>query len=287
MNAVSNWSFPASTRSGGMNTSCHALVLAALLAVAGPCAAQGKLVMGGAGSMAPVMQELAKAYEAKHGPQGIEVLTNSLGSGGGIKATESGRLSIGLTGRELKEGEKGVLVYRLLATAPVTVAVNPDVPLGSITAAQLCDIYTGATRSWKQLGGPDLPIVALTRNEDDTDKASLREHVGCYKGWKESAEVVVLTSATGMAAALGSRPGTIGLLNHGSVLKSQGRVKALALEGVAPNQETVASGKYRLVKNFAVVTKGEPQGLVKSFLEFVAGSEGQRILASNGLVPRR
>lgn len=286
MNAVPNRLLSVSSNRA-TKTRRTALLLTALLAVAGPCAAQSRLVMGGAGSMAPVMQELVKAYEAKNGPQGIEVMTNSLGSGGGIKATASGRLAIGLTGRDLKDSEKGTLVYRLLATAPVTIAVHPDLPVSNITAAQLCDIYSGTTRSWKQVGGPDVAVVALTRNEDDTDKGSVREHVGCYKGLKESADVVVLTSANGMATALGARPGTIGVLNQATVLKSQGRVKALAFEGVAASQETVASGKYRLVKSFSVVTKGEPQGLVKSFLEFVTGSEGQRILVANGLVPRR
>lgn len=263
------------------------LVLSAMLAASGPSAAQTKLVMGGAGSMAPVMQELSKAYEERNGPQFIEVMPNSLGSGGGIKATEAGRVTIGLTGRALKDNEKGSLVYRQLAVMPVIVAVNGDVPVSSISAAQLCGIYTGTIRSWNQLGGPDLPIVPLTRNEDDSDKEALREHVGCYRTLKESAEVVVLTSGSGMMSALAARPGTIGLTNHAAVLKARGRVKALALDGVPASAETVAAGKYRLLKDFAVVTKGEPQGAARSFLEFAGGAEGQKIMAASGLVPKR
>ncbi len=262
-------------------------MLAALFGVAGPCLAQGKVVIGGAGSMVSMMQELAKAHEAKKGPQGIEFMTNSLGSGGGIKGVEAGRLAVGLTGRPLKDSEKGTVVYRQLAVMPVVIAASSSVSVSSLTAAQLCGIYSGAIKSWKQVGGADVPVVPLTRNEDDSDKEALREHVGCYRTLKESGDVVVLSSGGGMVSALGARPAAIGLTSYEAVLKSQGRLKALALDGVEPNIDTVAAGKYRLVKDFAVVTKGEPQGAVKDFLEFARGSEGNRILAAGGLVPRK
>lgn len=262
------------------------LVAAGALLAAAPCAAQNRVLVGGAGSMVPVIQELARAFEAKNGPQGMEVMTNSLGSGGGIKGAEAGRLAIGLTGRELKDGEKGALVYRKLALMPVVIAAHASLPVNAITSAQLCSIYGGSIKSWKAVGGPDAPVVALTRNEDDSDKEALREHVGCYKGLKESADAVVLSSGSGMISALASRPGAIGLTTYEAVLKSQGRIKALSLDGVSPGADTVGAGKYRLSKVFAVVTRGQPQGAVKGFLDFAGGAEGQKIMSSTGLVPQ-
>lgn len=265
----------------------RAAALAALLAVAGPCVAQSKMTVGGAGSMVPVMQELARAYEAKNGAQGIEIMTTSLGSGGGIKGVEAGRLAIGLTGRELKDSEKSGLVYRQLAVMPVIVAANAAVTVSGLTAAQLCGIYSGSIKSWKEVGGADVAIVPLTRNEDDSDKEALRQHVGCYKGLKEGANVVVLSSGSGMTSSLASRPAAIGLTTYDAVLKSQGRLKALAIDGVQPGPETVGAGKYGLAKEFSVVTRGEPAGAVKGFIDFAAGPDGQKIMANSGLVPRR
>ena len=264
-----------------------AMVLAAAFGFAGSCLAQGKVVVGGAGSMVPVMQELARAYEARSGPQGFEILTNSLGSGGGIKGVEAGRLAIGLTGRPLKDSEKSAGVYRQLAVMPVVVAVHGSVPVDGITAAQLCGIYTGTITSWKQVGGPDLPIVPLTRNEDDSDKEALRDHVACYKGLKESADVVVLSSGGGMKSSLAGRPGSIGLTTYDAILKGEGKLKPLAIDGVAPTPETVAAGKYKVVKDFAVVTKGEPAGPVKGLVDFALSADGRKILVNGGLVPRR
>lgn len=284
--AVQTLGHAIATGSRTRRVNLYASVLTGLVTIAGPCLAQEKVTVGGAGSMVPVMQELARAYEAKKGPQGLEIMTSSLGSGGGIKGAEAGRLAIGLTGRALKDSEKGALVYRQLAVMPVVIGVNSSLQVSGITSAQLCGIYTGSIKSWKQAGGPDTAIVPLTRNEDDSDKDALREHVGCYKALKESADVMMLSSGSGMTSSLASRPAAIGLTTYEAVLRSQGRIKALALDGVEPTPENVAAGKYRLAKVFAIVTRGEPQGGAKAFVEFAEGADGRKILVNGGLVPR-
>lgn len=278
----------AHARSLGSRSRIAATALAfTCVGVAGSCLAQAKALIGGAGSMVPVMQELTRAYEARSGSPAFEIMTNSLGSGGGIKGVEAGRLAIGLTGRSLKDSEKSAGVYRQLAVMPVIVTVPASLPVNGITSAQLCGIYTGSISSWKQVGGPDLPVVPLTRNEDDSDKEALREHVACYKTLKESSDVVVLSSGGAMRSAVAARPGAVGLTTYDAVLKSDGKLKALAIDGVAPGSETVAAGKYKLVKEFAVVTRGEPAGPVKGLLDFAAAPEGRRIMVQAGLVPVR
>ncbi|MDH4189409.1 MAG: phosphate ABC transporter substrate-binding protein [Betaproteobacteria bacterium] len=264
-----------------------ALALAIIAINVGELAAQETVSIGGAGSMVPLMQALAKPFQAKHASDTVNVLPNSLGSTGGIKATEAGRIGIGLTGRPLKDNEKGRLVYRRLGAMPVVIAVHADVPVKSLTQAQLCAIYTGKLNSWKELGGPDTKIVPLTRNEDDSDKEALRQHIGCYRDLREHTNVIVLTKGSEMTGSLANRPGTIGLTTYASVLKSQGRIAAMALDGVAPSLDTVKAGSYRLVKEFAVVTSGQPKGAIKRFLDFTTSPEGDQIMVQAGLVTKR
>lgn len=265
------------------------LALAALGLLIGTVdiAAQEQIMVGGAGSMVPLMQELAKAYQTKHAGDRIEIMPKSLGSSGGIKATDAGRLAIGLTGRPLKASEQGKLVHRGLGVMPVVIAVHRDVPVATLKEAQICAIFSGQVTSWKDLGGPDAKILPLTRNEDDSDKEALRAMVGCYKDLKEAAHVVVLTKGSEMTAALGSRPGTIGLTTYAATLKASGAFKAVAIEGVAPAPDSVRADRYKLVKNFGVVTVGEPRGLAQRFLTFVAGPEGEQIMTQTGVVVRR
>ncbi len=263
-----------------------AITAAGLTLGATTALAQEEIVIGGAGSIVPVMQALSKAYLAKNSGEKIKIIPGSVGSSGGIKATDAGRFSIGLTGRPLKPAEKSSLVYRELGLMPVVIAVNGNVPVQSLNQRQLCSIYEGKVSSWKEVGGPDLKIIPLTRNEDDSDKEVLRKVVGCYRDLKESHAVIMLTKGSAMSSALAGRPGTIGLTTHANAKKSGGQYKALALDNVAPSPESVRAGKYKLVKPVAVVTRGAPKGAVKRFLDFTATAEGTEILARAGLVTK-
>jgi phosphate transport system substrate-binding protein len=261
-------------------------VIAAAGLVLGATAAraQEEIVIGGAGSIVPVMQELSKAYLAKNSSERIKIIPESVGSTGGIKATAAGRFAIGLTGRPLKPEEQSSVVYRELGVMPVVFAVNGGVPATSLTQAQICAIYQGKVASWKEVGGPDLKIIPLTRNEDDSDKEAVRKVIGCYRDLTESPAVIMLTKGSEMASALGARAGTIGLTTYANASKSEGRYQALAFDGVVPSPAAVQSGKYPLVKSFAVVTRGAPSGAAKRFLDFTASAEGKEILTRAGLV---
>jgi phosphate transport system substrate-binding protein len=262
-------------------------IIAAGLALGATTAfANEEIVIGGAGSIVPVMQELAKAYLAKNSGDQIRIVPQSVGSSGGIKAVAAGRFAIGLSGRPLKPEEQSGLAYRELGAMPVVFAVNGGVPVTSLSQAQVCAIYQGKVASWKELGGPDLKLIPLTRNEDDSDKETVRKVIGCYKNLTESPSVIMLTKGSEMKAALGGRPGTIGLTTHASANGSGGRYKALSLDGVAASPATVKAGKYKLVKAFAVVTRGAPNGAAKRFLDFAASAEGTEILSRAGLVTR-
>jgi len=52
-------------------------------------------------------------------------------------------------------------------------------------------------------------------------------------------------------------------------------VKAVKLDGVEPTQENAKSGKYPVVRQLCMNTKGEPQPLVKAFIEFILSPAGQ------------
>lgn len=263
-----------------------AITAAGMMLGATTALAQEEIVIGGAGSIIPVMQDLSKAYLAKNSSDRIKIIPQSVGSSGGIKAVAAGNFGIGLSGRPLKSDDPAGLVYRELGTMPVVFAVNSGVPVKNLNQAQVCSIYQGKVASWKEVGGSDLKLIPLTRNEDDSDKETVRKVIGCYKNLTESPSVIMLTKGSEMSAALGGRPGTIGLTTHANASKSGGRYNALALDGVAPSNATVQSGQYKLVKAFAVVTRGTPNGAVKRFLDFTASAEGKEILTRAGLVTK-
>ncbi|MEO0185479.1 MAG: hypothetical protein ABIL20_06745, partial [candidate division WOR-3 bacterium] len=77
-------------------------------------------------------------------------------------------------------------------------------------------------------------------------------------------------------------PQAIGYISSGLVDR---RVKPLSIDGVTPSVENLVNGSYKFVRPFLLLTKGEPTGAVKSFIEYVLSDDAQEILLHEGLTP--
>jgi phosphate transport system substrate-binding protein len=49
---------------------------------------------------------------------------------------------------------------------PMAVIVNPQCPITDLSGTQLCDIFGGAITNWKEVGGPDRPIIVILPSEE-------------------------------------------------------------------------------------------------------------------------
>jgi len=255
---------------------------------AGALWAQEKVVIGGSGGLRGEMQDLAKAYMAKHSSDSIEVLESGVSTSGGIEGTKAGRLTIGLVNRPLRNDERGGLVYRPVARGPVGVGVHKSMPVGNLSEAQICDIFSGKIKSWREVGGGDGKIVVLVRKRADEENTQIfRDKMACFRDLKISPEAVILVRGGEVLDAIDRRPGTIGVINLPTGLTTRPNIKPVAIGGVTPSIEALQSGKYKYANESGVVTLGEPKGLAKRFLEFVASPDGQKILAKGGVLAVR
>lgn len=252
---------------------------------AGPLGAQEKVVIGGSGGLIDEMEDLAKAYMAKHPSEKIEVIKESMSTSGGLGAVLSGRLAIGLVTRTPKGDEKSKLVYRAVGRSPVGVAVHKSLPVNTLTEAQICAIFSGGVKSWKEVGGDEAKIMVLTRKQEDNNTEVVREKLACFKSLKVAAEAVALSRGSEVLDALNRRPGAIAIVSVATSMFERPEVKAVAIDGVPPSAEAVKSGKYKLYNERGVVTVGAPHGTAKKFLDFVATAEGQKILTKRSMIP--
>ena len=55
--------------------------------------------------------------------------------------------------------------------------MNPDNPIQQLSIDQLSDIYTGKITNWKDLGGDDVPILALSRERNSGTHVFVLEDV--------------------------------------------------------------------------------------------------------------
>jgi len=247
--------------------------------------AQDKIIIGGSGGLIDEMEELAKSYTAKHPADKIEILKETMGTTMGIGAVMNGRLTIGLVTSAPKGEERAKLAYRVVGRSPVAVAVHKSLAINSLTEAQVCDIFSGRVKSWKEVGADDAKITVLTRKQNDANTEAVRERVACFKDLRFSADAIALVKGSEVLDSLNRRPGTIGIVSATFNPSERAEVKTLAINGVAPTPDAVRSGKYRVYNERGLVTLGSPQGATRRFLDFTASAEGQKILANRGVIP--
>ena len=79
-----------------------------------------------------------------------------------------------------------------------------------------------------------------------------------------------------------SDPDALGYISLGLVDR---RVRAVAVDGVVPTHDAIVGKRYAVVRPFLFLTREEPAGAARAFIDFVTGAEGQRLLGLEGLIP--
>lgn len=251
------------------------------------CAAE-QILLDGSSGMLPLAKALALAYQQRSSDPQVETGTG-LGTGARLRALAEGKIQIALASHGIKpeDVQKGNLKIIEVAKGAIVFAVNTSVPITNVTESQICDVYSGKIKSWQPLGGSDHSVAVLTRPPTEVDPEVIRAKVGCFKELKETEAAKVMARGGDMAKALAETPHSLGMTSMTVVEQSAGKVKALTLNGTAPTAENVKSGRYFLTRDFLFVTRGEPTGPVKKFLDFVLSPEGDRVIQANGAVPLR
>ena len=113
-------------------------------------APEGKAVVGGSSSVAPVMEKLIEAYKTVNDKAEIEL--QSTDSTTGMTSAIDGSYDIGMASRELKDTETSEgLVPQVLATDGIAVIVNKNNTTDELSSDQVKSIYTGEALTWDEV----------------------------------------------------------------------------------------------------------------------------------------
>jgi phosphate transport system substrate-binding protein len=182
------------------------------------------------------------------------------------------------TGKDVKEF--------IVAYDGVAMVVHKDNPVTELTMAQLAQIFKGEITNWKDLGGADATIVVLSRDTASGTHVFIKEHV--LGNAEYGSNVQFLTSNQAIYSEVKGNSQAIGYIGLGYL---DDAVKALAVKkddssaAVLPTVATVKDKTYVVSRPLYNYTAGDPSGLVKTYLDFVMGTEGQAIVADLGFVP--
>lgn len=237
----------------------------------------GTVTAVGSTALQPLVEEAAKQFMGKN-PKLLMTVQGG-GSGTGLSQVSSGAANIGNSDifAEEKSGiDASKLVDTKVCVVGMATVVNPKITVDNLTKKQLIDIFTGKVTNWNEVGGPDQKIVVINRAKGSGTRATFKSFA--LDGKEETTGGMEIDSSGQVKKTVSETPGAISYLALSYVDNS---VKSIKLDGVAPTEEDITSGKYPVWAYEHMYTLGQPTGNVKAFLDYMLTNEVQ-----NTLVPK-
>jgi phosphate transport system substrate-binding protein len=236
------------------------------------------LRMDGSTTVLPIAQKAAEVFMKKN--PSVKIFVSGSGSGTGIKALIDGTTNIATSSREAKEKEitagkgKGVvLTAHKIALDGIVPVVHPSMKINDITTEQLRDIYNGKIKSWKELGGPDRPISAVSRDTSSGTYEVWEEKI--LKGDKVRPDALLVASNGQAVQTVAENKFAIGYIGIGYVDKS---VKVLKVNGKVATAKSIRDGSWPIARPLFMYTNGKPAGVIAKFINFMLSEEGQKVV---------
>jgi phosphate transport system substrate-binding protein len=242
-------------------------------------ATAGELPVVGTGDGIEVLRVLGAAYTADN-PHTIVRVPPSIHSSGGIAAVGSNKEVLGRIARPLAESEKAaglisVPVFRL----PAAIYVHRSSGVTNLTAKQLTDVYAGTVTNWREVGGADMRIKVVRREDVDSTLNVLRNTM---PGWKSLVITEKSKTATTTQDGVDTVKSVEGAIGFGPYTRElEDNLTVLRIDGRHPTDRDYPSAvTLSIIYKEATITSE-----ARRFLEFFRTAKARTLLANMGSVP--
>ncbi|EPH46341.1 substrate-binding domain-containing protein [Streptomyces aurantiacus] len=280
--------------------------------------AKGELTLTGSTALKPVAEELKAKYEDDC--PGARITVSSHGSRDGVteliaagERAEGSPPIVALSDGPATDDpatdesatddpapDRPPLSETRVALSVFTLAVNDKVTLRNLSTAAVRRLYRGEIRNWKQLGGPDLPVVLVSRTFSSGTRQTLQRRVldgafevressdDCTRKDDPEAPVIrcELNSTQQVLDAVERLPGAVG---YSELRAASGRegLHRLSLDGRAAALDGIAVSGYAYREIEYAYTYGEPpaDSLASKFLAYATRGSGQDVIRTHGQLP--
>ncbi len=131
-----------------------------------------------------------------------------------------------------------------------------------LTREQIAEIYKGNITNWQDIGGTDHPIIAYQRNKDSGSQTLFDKLVNLGDELMPAPAETKVGSMIGLLQAVADYDNAADALGYTVYYYLTNMEddklttsKLLAVDGVSPTNETIASGEYPYVNDFYVVIR--------------------------------
>ncbi len=190
------------------------------------------LAISGSTSVGPLAEKLAEKYEEQ---VEINIEVNQIGSSAGITNATNGVSEIGMSSRDLKEEEvKSGLKESIVAYDGIVVVAHPSNKVNDLTIEQVKQIFTGEVTNWKELGGDDMEIVVVSREDGSGSRDAFQEIVGYSSG--ELVRNSIVASGNGnIKTTVAMNKHAVGFISFEYIDESISPIKINGVEATAEN----------------------------------------------------
>jgi phosphate transport system substrate-binding protein len=179
-----------------------------------------------------------------------------------------------------------------IATDALVFIVNASNPVSNLTTEQVQKIYTGEITNWKEVGGADQKIEAFQRNETSGSQALMVKCVMKDLKMATPPEGYTIAEMEGLITAVKSFDGSASAIGYtvyyyADDMKMADGLKIISIDGVSPDDETIAAKKYPFLNPYyTVIAASEPADSPARLLYgWLQSPEGQALVKREGYVP--
>lgn len=240
----------------------------------------GDLTINGSTSMTKLVNSLGEAFSKLY--PDVIVEKSDTGSSAAVNSVINGTSIIGDISRELNSDETPEKFHEItIAFDGIALIVNNNNPINSLSSEQIHDIFSRNLSRWSQLGGNDLPITLIGREEASGTREAFENVFN-----RTNAQYIYTAEypeAGDILSKVASDETAIGYISISSISDS---IKPLNIDGVKPSTENIVNNTYILKRPFKeIYLKNNENPLIKNWFEFIASDEGKNIVKDMKLIP--
>ncbi|RKP54981.1 phosphate ABC transporter substrate-binding protein [Cohnella endophytica] len=253
-----------------------ALVTSSVSVAGASSSLSGKIVINGSSALLPLTLQAASEFK-KLNPK-VKISASAAGSVTGPQSVRKGIADIGACDWDASMDVPGFKkfdgqVANKVAIIPFAAVVNKNVGVNDLSTKQLQDIFSGKVTNWKDVGGSDADIILVNRAFGSGTRVNFQmkalqgaDFLSKGSNYKE------VKSSGDMKTAIETTPNAIGYIDLVYVTSN---MKAMQINGVAPTEANVVNGTYKVWAYGNFMTKGQPTGAVKAFIEYIQSTKFQ------------
>jgi phosphate transport system substrate-binding protein len=176
------------------------------------------------------------------------------------------------------------LLDELIGVVPFLIVVHPDVPVASLSQAQIQSIFsTGEITDWQQIGGPAQELVVVLPPLTSDTQFIFREEM--LNGAAEAGNTLSTDSLEMLRESVARTPGSISYL-PAPLLNA--RVREVAIDGEAATADEIAAGRYRFWSFAHLYSRNGSTPATEEialFLQFIQSASVAQLARQLGYIP--